>query len=356
MSETNFLRWAQRALNISLPENVRVDGLDTAEYRDRVRTFNDVFLFGKRPPGLTQVTAASRDAMIRCNHNNAAFRHWACIAMGDSKPLGPSAFRSAVRVWQSQQKLESDGWAGRITEERMRYFERTTHPGHVGPGHSPPPMPTQDPLGEGADDDFVALALNRLTPVKRIAAMAGRAENWFRSIGTFHRQARLCEIITHTPSYLLTPPKRWYFIMDDIRNIANSKDEIWRKYNEVLKTKGRDWINRRMEHTHFMTDGNYHLSNAVTGEWNTGKQLLQRDIMFRNAIQHISRTIEEGLWQKSYQIMLSGSYKKSDNTFYSVVPERIEELSRDPNNLYYAYYMPHGKLSDKIAKMEWPKQ
>ncbi len=357
MTDANYIEWVQRALNLALPEDVRIDGADTKLYRDRVCLFNDIYLHNVRPPGNDKVDEPLQNALIRCNHANAPFRRWACIAMGDPKPLTGAAFRKAIQTFQSQQKVSpADGWVGRNTENRLLMYARTPHPGHIGNGPAKPPMPSPEIPEDDADDDIVAHALNRMIPVQRIAAMASRARGFYRGIGTFERQEKLCDVLCLIRPYEVVARPRWYFIADDIANISRSYDPIWRNYNAVLAEKGREWILRHMQHTNFMTDGNYHLTNAVNGNWTSSRQLQDADKRFRSAINHIARSIESGFYRMSLEINLVGSVRPEDSTFYTIVPERMEILSRIPDNLYYAYHMPVPGWWDRIAGMDWPTQ
>jgi hypothetical protein len=365
MHDRDYVKWVQRALNLALPTMTPCDGsAESPDYRTRVRGFNDAFLYHLLRPGFDKVDRATQDALIRSNHADPGFRHWACVAMGDPQPLSGARFRAAVKQFQKRPfkglaELDDDGWVGRRTEERMFLFARFPHPGDMGsyvpPGVPPPPGPPPD--SDEADDDLVARAINRLGPIMRIRALAGRAQRMFRGYPDMEKHTKVCAILADMPTYHQAPQPMWYFIKDDIQHIAASHHMIWRNYQEALKEYGGPaGIIKRMQHTDFMTDGSHHLKIAATGNWQTAAQLEQADRLFRTKIRHMVSTLEQGLWQMDHEINLVGHVRKADQTFYTRVPERIEQLSRDRHHIYHAYFMPGKDWWEKISRMSWPKQ
>jgi peptidoglycan hydrolase-like protein with peptidoglycan-binding domain len=123
ISGSDYLKWVQGSLNRLVGAGLKVNGLDSATYRNYVKIFQS--MTGLKPNG--EVDAKTQNALIKANYKDRDYIKWvqrALIITGVGVNLRPSGIMdrktiNAIKSFQANQGLKADGWVGAKTETSL---------------------------------------------------------------------------------------------------------------------------------------------------------------------------------------------------------------------------------------------
>jgi len=135
ISGPDYLKWVQGSLNRLVGAGLKVNGLDSATYRNYVKMFQSIASLNSNG----KVDEKTQNALIKANHKNRDYVKWvqqALIKTGIGVNLKPSGIMdqktiNIIKSFQANQGLKADGWLGAKTETSLIRVSGLIPPGVI---------------------------------------------------------------------------------------------------------------------------------------------------------------------------------------------------------------------------------